>query len=125
MNNSALTRLKKHLAEKDLSACLITSSANIGYLTGFYGFSPFEREAYLLVTKTEQFLLTDARYTGATEQLKDFVTLELTREMRIVDHLNQLLANHNLIKIGFEDTDITVAEFVLLKKLPVRFSQYA
>ena len=57
------------MVEEGLDAVLISSVSNILYLSSFVGFSHQEREAYLLVTKDEQFILTDGRFSQAVKDL--------------------------------------------------------
>jgi Xaa-Pro aminopeptidase len=61
-----LERLRPQLSEAGADALLVTTLANVRYLTGFSGSA-----ALLLVTGTETLLVTDGRYrTQAAEQLE-------------------------------------------------------
>ena len=57
--NTPLARLRELIKKNKLDAALISSHSNIVYLTNYSGFSKEEREAYLLITKNEQYILDD------------------------------------------------------------------
>src|SRR5713101_4263529 len=106
-----LIKLKKLLVEQKLDAALISSVPNIIYLTNFSSFSPIEREAFLLITKKHNYILTDGRYShGVNEQVKNFSLLEITPKNRLQDILADVIKNENLNKLGFEAENLTVNE---------------
>ncbi|HUD44809.1 MAG TPA: aminopeptidase P family protein [Patescibacteria group bacterium] len=101
-----------------LDALLISSVPNIIYLTGYSGFSKDEREAYLFITKTNKYLITDARYT---EQVKDavptFQILERNQKNSSSKLLQKIITEEKIESIGFEGDNLTVAEYVTFKKV--------
>ena len=76
MNNKTLKL--KHLLKEGLDAVLITSVSNIVYLIGYFGFSYFEREAFLVITNTENYLITDGRYSEAVSSIPGFRLIEIS-----------------------------------------------
>jgi Xaa-Pro aminopeptidase len=112
-----LPAIRKKLTQETLDALLVTSVPNIIYLTGYSGFSSDEREGFVLLTKKTNYIFTDGRYTTAIkEQVKGFELLEIFSNRRFKDLLKDLARELKLKKIGFESTNITVAEYTALSK---------
>lgn len=95
------------LEEKNLGAFLITNPTNIRYLTGFIGAAPEERESYLLVTKTQTFLFTNALYLGQAKNTNATV-IEISRDEPFAKKLAETFQGNRL---GFEENNLTVAEY--------------
>lgn len=106
-----LNRLQKILAEKGLDALIVSKSANITYLAGYSGFSEIEREAYLIATKKQITLFTNARYL---EEVKNIINKNITLKPRIEfeKELKKLAGK----KIGFEE-NLTYSEYKYLRGL--------
>jgi Xaa-Pro aminopeptidase len=112
-----LQAFRKCLISENIDALLISSVPHIVYLTGYNGFSEVEREVFLLITATKQYLLTDGRYTEAVRRtIAHFDLREITAQKNAYDQLKNLATREELTKIGFEDTNITVQEFSELSK---------
>jgi len=81
-----MTRIQKvkKLLHKNFDAILVSATANIIYLTGFAGFSEHEREAYLLITKTKNYIFTDGRYTEVARKIKDFKLIEISSGRKFI-----------------------------------------
>ncbi|GEM_PF-22181 len=118
---------------------LVTNPTNIRYLTGFAGAAPEEREAYVLVTKSQVYLFTNSLYREEAKTLKNagsfkrlnllgskslqgLTLIEISREEPFAKKLANILKLASQgqalrsYRIGFEETDLTVAEFAKLKK---------
>lgn len=107
--------LKKHLENFD--ALLISSYANIVYLTGFSGFSETERECFLLITENKQYVITDSRYALAIkENVKDFELIETSAVGFIQKDHSNILRDLRMKKMGIEENNLTVSEFKMLNK---------
>lgn len=111
---------------KSCDAFFVTNFYNILYLTDFKSLSPEEREAYVLVTKKKTYLFTDGRYL--TKELTVYSLLFavetklITQEKNITQHLQEIIKQEKIERLGFESEDLKHQEFVLFKKkLPVRF----
>ncbi len=98
---------------KNLDAILISSVPNIIYLTGYSGFSYFEREAFLLITQKQNFLITDGRYSEAVSQIPGFEILEV-QSGSLYQTLKRL--SSKIKKLGIEEYDLSVGEYKKLKK---------
>jgi Xaa-Pro aminopeptidase len=109
--SSHLLHIKKLLTDNYLDAALISSVADIIYLTNFSYFTDIEREAFLLITKDKQYIITDGRYSHAVKKyLKNFTLLEITHQKPFEYHLEKIIQKDNIISLGIETTNITVSE---------------
>jgi len=115
--NAPLVKLQKEIIKKDLDAVLISSVSNIIYLTGYSGFSKEEREAFLFITKNQQYILTDARYTEDIKKLiPDFTLIEISSKLPAIEALKKLGAKYKIKKLGIEENDLKANEYKTLKK---------
>jgi len=119
---------------KKFDALLVSNPVNIRYLTGFWGANPEEREAYVLLFHNYVYLLTNALYLEQAKQLPKQLRIKnlelkvkgLSREKPLTAVLKELLGSQ-VKTLGFEETDLTVAELrkleiklPLLKPTPIR-----
>ncbi|MBI2031833.1 MAG: aminopeptidase P family protein [Candidatus Levybacteria bacterium] len=109
-----LDRLKSIITKNNLDAIVISSVPNIIYLTGYSGFSYFEREAFLIITSRENFLLTDGRYSEAVSKVPGFNLLEISNSNSLDDVLKIL--SKKIKRIGLEEDDVTLSEGKRFKK---------
>jgi len=104
-----LHRLEKLLDSSNklgMDGVLVSSSYNRRYLSGFTGSS-----GYLLILKEKYYLLTDFRYIEqATSQCPDYEVVDYYKK-GLKKTLLELLRQHGLKKIGFENEQMTVKEF--------------
>jgi Xaa-Pro aminopeptidase len=106
------------LADKKLDAILITTTSNIIYLSGYIGFSPIEREGYILVTKKSHHILTDGRYTNAIKNLSQhFEIHEISTQNTLTKILDNIISKNGVKILGFEADNLTVAEYMKIKKI--------
>lgn len=112
--DTKLKNVKLLLGKKKLDALLISSVANITYLTNYDGFSYFEREAFLLITPKENFLITDGRYSEAVTKIPGFKLLEISNQNLLDDILKSL--SKKIKKLGVEESNISLSEGKKLKK---------
>lgn len=119
-----IVKIRKKLAGLTLDALFISNQYNVSYLTGFTGLSPNEREGFLFVTQNLAYLLTFPTYFGLFKKGGNgFTSLNITREIRMSDHLTEIIKREKINKIGFEKDNLTVSEYESLKtKLPSSFS---
>ncbi len=73
-----IRKLREALARKGADAALITTDENIRYYSGFSGSS-----SQLLITQSEKYLFTDARYTEQAESDTDFAVIETKSPARL------------------------------------------
>lgn len=105
MSLSRVQKLHKLLTEKQLEAIIIESPINRRYLSHFTGSA-----GTLLLTTSESYLLTDFRYrTQAADQATGFQIVEYASSP--LEDIKSLLKKHGLNKVGFEQNQITYAQF--------------
>lgn len=105
------------LQAKHLDALLVSSSSNITYLTGYSHFSLIEREAYLFITKSKQYIITDTRYSEAViEKIPHFELIERTPTQPYHYIFRKLKKAHAIKILGIEEDSLSVAEYRLIEK---------
>ncbi len=115
MYKKRLETIRNKLVKQKLDAILITDYYNLTYLTGFTGFSPEEREGYLLIIKHASHFLTDGRYLNEklkTQMGKLTVACHLiTREKTVLELLPVLAQTEKCNKIAFEAESVRFDEY--------------
>ena len=102
-------RLKDILNEVD--AVMITSAPNLRYFSGFCG-----GEGVCLIGNGFRYLFVDSRYTVAAKaEARDFEVIEF-KGGRLCDELNSKLSAHSIENLGFEDREMTAAEFEMYRE---------
>lgn len=117
-----LDKIRKRFHELNLDALFVSNKDNVTYLTNFVGIISLEREAFLLLTPKQSYLLTFptrfALYKNGNKQLK---TLNITSEKKLSYHLSQIIKKEKLKTLGFEKDNLTVAELESLQnKLKIK-----
>lgn len=113
-----IDKVRQILKQQKLDGVLISSVANIFYLTGYSNFSAEERECYLLITPKKQYLLTDGRYIEAVKKsVPHFDHIEITGKFSYQDELNDFCQKHKIATLGIEEDNLTVYEYKRLKKI--------
>lgn len=109
-----IAELRATLEKMDLDAILITNPYNRRYMTNFTGSS-----GVVFITNSKSLLITDFRYIEqATEQATEFTIVE--HKGPIEEELTEIIKKTNIKKLGFEEGNITYAEYALFKdKFPV------
>ena len=110
---SPLARFREKMEAEGLDAFLIMQGDNRRYLTGFSG-----SNGILLITPTEQYLLTDSRYYERVKQEAPDWTL-VEAGSKTIDGLKELVPQSGLkgAKIGFEADYVTVSQLNRLKAM--------
>jgi Xaa-Pro aminopeptidase len=107
-----LTNIKQTLFEHQLDALLISSVPNIIYLTNFAYFSTEERDAYVLITKNSNYIITSPLYSHAVKQnVRNMQLLEMTREHRLEQLLADVAEKERVNTVGIEANNLTVHEY--------------
>ncbi len=107
-------RLKKfleRLKQEDFDGFILSSCANISYLTGFNAV-----DAYLLVSAKENIYFTDSRHTDkARSCLKGIASLKQTNGS-VFGEIAACCKKLNLKRIGFETRQLPYAEYKKIKE---------
>ena len=116
-----VSKLRSIMAKQNIDAVLISSIANITYVTGYDGFSPVEREAYLLATKNKAFLIVSAlHFEEAKKIAKNVEVLERNIKRPLKNILEDLIKKYQIKKCGIESESFTVSEYNFLFPLFVK-----
>jgi Xaa-Pro aminopeptidase len=110
---SPLSRLRRELARLALDGVLISSGANVSYLTGI-----ISRDSYLLVTAHKTFYLTDSRYLAEAQ-------LSLPKGVFTIVPLNgpvslliaDMARTHRLSRLGAEEKHLSYWSFSRIKEV--------
>lgn len=114
---SRLDSVRKSIQEKKLDALFVSDQNNVAYLTGCRGLSPHERESFLFISANSTTLLTFPTYFDLfNKKNAEYITLNITREKRLRDHLNDVITKEHVKTIGFEQENLTVSEYEQLKE---------
>ncbi|MCX7996696.1 MAG: Xaa-Pro peptidase family protein [Patescibacteria group bacterium] len=110
-------KIREHLEKRGVEAVLITSAANIAYVTGFHGLSPHEREAVAMVTHRDVFLFLPAMYQEQGNRIntvRDGIVTCLVDQER--DGLLTMFRSRvpESAALIFEEDNLSVAEYRLL-----------
>lgn len=126
MNNLKLDKIRSQLKSSKFDTVFVSSVPLITYFTGFPHFSIEEREAYLIFTKSDQFIVTDPRYAEAVgKQVKDFKLLVRSRETPFLKQLEDLAKRYKIVNLGIEEDNLTVSEYKALKKVFKKISHFS
>ncbi len=115
-----IQQVRTILKEQKAPAIFISNRENIFYLTSYQGFTDEGRDAFILITPTQQFLFTHSLYFEEVKKLlPDFSCQKITSYQTFPDQLAQLLQSEKIAKVGFEENDLTFGEYQLFhKKIP-------
>jgi len=105
-------KLKKILLDQGIDALLITSPINVRYFSNFTG------EAYLLVSPAACVLFTDFRYTiQANMQCDSSCIIQEIQRGNQFNLLKATMDEYGFHTIGYEDANMSCAEFVQLQSV--------
>ncbi len=147
MTNRRIQLLRESLKKQEIDALLISNFYNILYLTGFKTLTENEREAFVVVTRNNVYLITDGRYINNVKlQITHSIQLRvilskveritndnsisnnkyllmklITPEKKLVQHIQEIVKGEKIKNLGIESEDIKLSEYELLKnKLEVK-----
>jgi len=105
-----LRNLLNRLVKENLDGLIVSTPANIAYLTGFNS-----SEAYLLVAKKERIYFTDSRYTEEVKPKLKSVSLKRI-EASVFELIAKTSLDLDLKRIGFEERHMPYAEYKKIKE---------
>jgi len=101
-----LDRVRKIMAEKALDGVIVTGRANTFYLSGFTGST-----SYLLIGRTDAWLVVDFRYTiQAKGQVREGIEVVELKESFLAT-LDRIIAEEGMKSVGFEDNNLSYSEY--------------
>ncbi len=117
MISHRLEALKSKMTQEKLEAVLISSVANITYLTNYANFFKEERDGYVLITKRGNYILTHSIYSKSLEgKIPGFEVVEISRRDPPEKIIQKVLKNTKA-QIGIEEHDLRVYEYKRLNKV--------
>jgi len=103
------------LKTKQLDAILLSSPSQIIYLTSYLGFSPVERDAFLLITDKKSYLFTNSLIVDELKnRVKGIIVIEHNRSKSFAKNIAEVIKKEKIEKLGFESNNLTVAEYLAL-----------
>jgi Xaa-Pro aminopeptidase len=108
-------RLRKLLKNAHAESLLVTNFANVTYLTGFTG-----DDSYLLITRTDEVLVTDPRYTEQVQQECPELDMAVRRPgVTMTELVAKTCQRAKIGVLGIEGDSITVSQRdQIAEKLP-------
>ncbi|MFH1645799.1 MAG: aminopeptidase P family protein [Candidatus Omnitrophota bacterium] len=107
--NNRIFQLRKHLSKTKTDALLVSNPSNIFYITGFHG-----ADSQCLITKNNQYILTDFRYSEeAAKTCKNFDILDSYETL--LSKLTKLIKKSKFTKIGFEENYVSYNQIKTLE----------
>lgn len=106
--------VKEALEKAELDAVLLTGKSNRFYASGF---DADEEGGVALVSRKGNFFFTDSRYLEAAEsQIEDAAIGCIDRDHSYMDWINEALELSGSKIVGFEEQQMTVADFRAYEK---------
>ncbi|MBV7389797.1 M24 family metallopeptidase [Enterococcus alishanensis] len=103
-------KLRELMKKEVVDSYLVTSPANLRYLTNFTGTA-----GMALITLEEAYFITDFRYMEqAAEQVADFTILQ--HSGNIVETIIDIIEKNQLQVLAFEDTQMTFADYTVFEE---------
>jgi Xaa-Pro aminopeptidase len=123
--NSRIQQLRELMDKENLDAVLISSLSNITYLSSFSGFTTEDRDAYLFITKKNQYIFTHPIYNEvAQKDFSDFTLVEYRRNNPFNQAVKGIIEKEKITSVGFEAFDLTVNDYnVLTQKVNKKLFQ--
>lgn len=116
-----LNHLRAFSQELNVNAIFITTPANLSYFSGFIPLDVTDREAYILVTKTNAYIFTSALYIDEVKTyVSDYTIIEITADLPFHKRLAAIIKKENIMTIGFEEHNLTFSEHDRLKKEAIK-----
>ncbi len=103
--------LKKELSGRRLDSLLVTDDTNVSYMSGFTG-----HDSMLLVTRGDDFFITDSRYLEEAQGSIRHFDIRLV-EVSAFDTILRVVKKARLKNVGFESMDLPCAVAGRLKKI--------
>lgn len=109
--NSRLRKIYPKLAQKNLDGIIISSSANISYLTDYAA-----RDSYFLISKKDNVYITDSRYTEEAKKSLEGLASIIKIKDSVFKTIAQACMDLRIRRIGFEERYVSFAGYKKIKK---------
>jgi len=113
MFSDRIQRLRETFEINQIDAFFISNFYNVLYFAGFKTLTTDEREAFVLVTKKNTYLFTDGRYVHENFRLTilNFKLALIEPGKGLFFHLQNIITEEKITKIGIENEDIRLGEY--------------
>ncbi len=111
--------MHKIFTENKIDAFLVSGFYNILYLTNFKTLAPQEREAWVLIAENKTYLFSDGRYLDKLKVKSEKLKVEyrlITPEKGLAHHLQEIIRQERIRRLGFEAEDLKFNEYGSLSK---------
>lgn len=106
-----IEKLRALMKNEVIDAYLVTSPANLRYLTNFTGTA-----GMAFITTDKAFFITDFRYVEqASEQIQGLTIIQ--HQGNIVGEITRLMESEEINSLGFEDAFMTYAEYSVFEEI--------
>lgn len=119
-----ILHLRDSMEKQQVDAVLVSSRSNVFYLSGFYGLSSQEREAYCFITKKNIFFITSPLYEHDIKP-NGLIVRIVSQTNRLIKILEEIVNSENIKTVGFEQDNVSVAEFNEIKKIKSEFKPFS
>ncbi|MFC4771089.1 M24 family metallopeptidase [Enterococcus hermanniensis] len=106
-----IEKLRTLMAEDMIDAYLVTSPANLRYLTNFTGTA-----GIAVITQEQAYFITDFRYMEQANNQTQGMTI-LQHQGDLVGEIIKLVETQHISVLGFEDAFLTVAEYSVFEEV--------
>ncbi|MGB3346756.1 MAG: Xaa-Pro peptidase family protein [Candidatus Humimicrobiia bacterium] len=106
-------KIREKIIKSKLDGFLIVGENNIRYLSGFFGKGS---GSWVLLTKNQQYLLTDSRFTEQANEQAPYYKKYIW-ERPYIKHFSNLINEIKLKKLGFESNHITYQVFLKINRV--------
>ena len=111
-NDGRLERLRRRLGRDDVDALMVTSEANVRYLTGFTG-----EASVLIVGKDRVLLVSDGRFATQIEAECPGLDFHIRPVGQpLFEGVGEVVARFGAGRMGFEPSSLSVANFETVKE---------
>jgi Xaa-Pro aminopeptidase len=108
--NAKIKRICAQLKKEHLDGLILTSPANISYLTDYPS-----RDSYLIISARQSVYLTDSRYTEeAKSRLKGVAVKDINGSL--LKGINQVCRQLRLTCLGFEERNLSFRQYNQIRK---------
>lgn len=120
-----LQKVRDILIRENFNAILISTPANITYLTEFKFAMNEDREGFIVVTPKNQYIISSQLYKDEfLQKASNFEFLEISSATRksVKEHLKDIVENENIKNLGFEKDNLTFEEYENFASLKIQLS---
>ncbi len=118
---SRLQRLREQMKQSHSESALVSSPANVRYLSGFRGLEPEDREAFILATFTSAHLITSSLYPDQVRSAQPLFVFEDIKSMP--EAIGRIAQAENMKTVGIEGNHLVVDEQDMLHNLGLQTSK--